>query len=199
MKDGVNDNHEDEDMIEEVSEIANNMKVNDVQGLSSSEKQKEVVNFIREERLHVCTILETHLKSKKIIKVSERIYDEVRMSVIHMARQSILVQVETRNNMKLYGTFINASNGGMERKKLWKDLEIYKRIVGKEPWFLSGDMNVTLAPNEHSVGEVDEGCKMLRTVKNLRNLKKHMRKLACVTPPNFTAAEDWIWDYDFMA
>ncbi|GKE68854.1 RNA-directed DNA polymerase, eukaryota, reverse transcriptase zinc-binding domain protein [Tanacetum coccineum] len=178
MKDGVNDNHEDEDMIEEIMDF----KVGtwNIRGLSSSEKQKEVVNFIREERLHGCKIM---------VGWNE---DEVRMSVINMARQSILVQVETRNNIKFYGTFIYASNGGMERKKLWKDLEIYKRIVGKEPWFLSGDMNVTLAPNEHSVGEVDEGSKMLRTVKNLRNLKKHMRKLACVTPPNFTAAEDWI-------
>nr|GEY81866.1 hypothetical protein [Tanacetum cinerariifolium] len=35
---------------------------------------------------------------------------------------------------------------------LWKDLQIYKRIVDNEPWVLLGDMNATLAPNEHSTG-----------------------------------------------
>ncbi|GJZ55587.1 RNA-directed DNA polymerase, eukaryota, reverse transcriptase zinc-binding domain protein [Tanacetum coccineum] len=147
-----------------------------IRGLSSSEKQKDVVNFIREERLHICIVLETQLKSKRIVKVCERIYgrwnwftnmrycnkgcrimvgwneDEVRLSVIHMARQFFLVHVETRKNVKMYGTFIYASNRGMERKELWKNLDIYRRIIGKETWFLNGDMNVTLAPNEHSVG-----------------------------------------------
>nr|GEX48822.1 ATPase, F1/V1/A1 complex, alpha/beta subunit, zinc knuckle CX2CX4HX4C [Tanacetum cinerariifolium] len=41
---------------------------------------------------------------------------------------------------------------GMEDGELWKDLEIYRRIVRTDPWLLSGDMNVTLASNEHSVG-----------------------------------------------
>ncbi|GJW46742.1 RNA-directed DNA polymerase, eukaryota, reverse transcriptase zinc-binding domain protein [Tanacetum coccineum] len=32
------------------------------------------------------------------------------------------------------------------------DLELDKRIVGKDAWVMLGDMNVTLAPNEHSYG-----------------------------------------------
>nr|GFA31388.1 RNA-directed DNA polymerase, eukaryota, reverse transcriptase zinc-binding domain protein [Tanacetum cinerariifolium] len=52
----------------------------------------------------------------------------------------------------MFGTFIYDSNVGLERKELWKDLEIYKRIVRNEPWFLYGDLNVTLRPSEHSIG-----------------------------------------------
>nr|GEX13801.1 RNA-directed DNA polymerase, eukaryota, reverse transcriptase zinc-binding domain protein [Tanacetum cinerariifolium] len=169
--------YEEEDVLEEMNEIANSMKGNEVtEGLVPLKNKKEVVNFIREEKLQVYVVLESNLKSKRIGKVCDRIYgrwnwltnmrycnkrcrimvgwneDEVRIYVIHMARHSVLVKMESRNNIKLYGTFIYASNGGIERKELWKDLEIYKRIIGKEPWFLREDMNVTLALNEHSVG-----------------------------------------------
>ncbi|GKD27441.1 RNA-directed DNA polymerase, eukaryota, reverse transcriptase zinc-binding domain protein, partial [Tanacetum coccineum] len=78
--------------------------------------------------------------------------DVISIGVVHIARQSVLVKVETRDGkLRLYGSFIYASNSGLERKDLWKDLEIYKRIVGQEPWFLSGDLNVTLTPKEHSI------------------------------------------------
>ncbi|GJW67965.1 RNA-directed DNA polymerase, eukaryota, reverse transcriptase zinc-binding domain protein [Tanacetum coccineum] len=180
---------EEEDVLEEINEIAKNMKENDVKGPSSSDKQKEVVNFIREEKLQICAVLETHLKSKRVDKICEKIYgrwnwihnmrycnkgcrilvgwneDEVSVSVIHMARQFVLLEMKTRNNTKLYGSFIYAANGGIERKELWKDLEIYRRIVGKDPWFFSGDMNVTLNPNEHSVG----GSNMSSDMKDFKN------------------------------
>ncbi|GJR59118.1 RNA-directed DNA polymerase, eukaryota, reverse transcriptase zinc-binding domain protein [Tanacetum coccineum] len=79
--------------------------------------------------------------------------DVINIGVVYMARQSVLVKVETRDGkLRLYRTFIYASNSGLERKDLWRDLEIYKRIVGQEPWFLSGYLNVTLTPKEHSIG-----------------------------------------------
>ena len=52
----------------------------------------------------------------------------------------------------MFGTFVYAANGGSERRELWKNLEIYKRIVGMEAWMLMGDLNVTLNTNEHSQG-----------------------------------------------
>nr|GEU94941.1 RNA-directed DNA polymerase, eukaryota, reverse transcriptase zinc-binding domain protein [Tanacetum cinerariifolium] len=167
-------NEEDDD---ETNGIVMSMEDNDVKGLSSFEKQKEVVNFIIEEKLHVCVVLETRLKSKRIDKVCSSIFgrwnwfinmrycnkgckimvgwnkDEVSMSVLHMARQSVLLKMETRNdNVKMFETFIYSSNGGLERKELWKDLEIYKRRIRNEPWVLSRDLNVTLNPSEHSAG-----------------------------------------------
>ncbi|GKE16937.1 hypothetical protein Tco_1424514, partial [Tanacetum coccineum] len=115
---------EEEDVLEEVNDIAKNMQGNVVKGMEDG----------------VCAILETQLKSKRINDVCDRIYgrwswitnmrhcnkgcrimigwneDAVSIFVDHMARQSML------------------------------------RLVGTISWFLSGDMNVTLAPNEHSVG-----------------------------------------------
>ncbi|GJS08441.1 RNA-directed DNA polymerase, eukaryota, reverse transcriptase zinc-binding domain protein [Tanacetum coccineum] len=94
-----------------------------IRGLSTSDKQDAIVKLIQEEKLQICVVLETHLKNKRI-----------------------------DGNMRLYGTFIYASNSGLERGDLWRDLEIYKRIVREEPWFLSGDFNVTLTPKEYSIG-----------------------------------------------
>ena len=45
-----------------------------------------------------------------------------------------------------------ASNAGMERKNLWKDLKIQKHITNGTPWAILGDFNVTLTVNEHSNG-----------------------------------------------
>ncbi|GJS46838.1 hypothetical protein Tco_0596959 [Tanacetum coccineum] len=56
-------------------------------------------------------------------------------------------------------------NEDEERKELWKDLEIYKKIIGNEPWFLSRYLNVTLKPSEHSVG----GSNMSNDMKDFHN------------------------------
>nr|GFC32834.1 hypothetical protein [Tanacetum cinerariifolium] len=102
-----------------------------IRGLSTSDKQKEVRNFIREESLSVCAIVETHLKAKRIQKIGDQIYGDWDCEGMFCA-------------------IIYAANGGMERRTLWKYLMIYKRIVGPKAWFLMGDINVTLLPNEHS-------------------------------------------------
>ncbi|GJS57687.1 RNA-directed DNA polymerase, eukaryota, reverse transcriptase zinc-binding domain protein [Tanacetum coccineum] len=137
------------------------------------------------EEVNVCAILETHIKSKRVTSVCDTIFgrwnwitnmkfynkgcrimvgwdeNEIRLNVVHMARQSILVQLETVNeSVKTFGTFIYAANDGMERKDLWKDLRIYKRIMGNGPWFLKGDMNVTLDPKEHSMSGSYTTCDM---------------------------------------
>ncbi|GKB25234.1 hypothetical protein Tco_0864635 [Tanacetum coccineum] len=52
-----------------------------------------------------------------------------------------------------------------ERNELWKDLEIYKKIIRNEPWFLSGDLNVTLKPSEHSAS----GSNMSNDMKDFHN------------------------------
>ncbi|PWA85285.1 DUF4283 domain-containing protein [Artemisia annua] len=69
------------------------------------------------------------------------------------AKQSLLCNISTNDAYtRMFCSFVYAANDGCERRVLWKDLEIYRRIVGKEPWVMMGDMNVTLFPNEHSTG-----------------------------------------------
>ena len=117
-----------------------------IRGLSTSDKQKEVKNFIDEEGLNVCAVLETHSKTKKLNKIADRIFGqwewvsnmqhcdkgcrivlgwnslEIRMSMVHCSKQSMLCCVETVDDkVKLFCTFVYAANSGNERKELWKD------------------------------------------------------------------------------
>ncbi|GKF34441.1 RNA-directed DNA polymerase, eukaryota, reverse transcriptase zinc-binding domain protein [Tanacetum coccineum] len=57
-----------------------------------------------------------------------------------------------KSNIKFFCTFIYAANYGRDRKELWQDLCIYKRLFGDVEWVIMGDMNVTLNTNEHSEG-----------------------------------------------
>ncbi|GKD36589.1 RNA-directed DNA polymerase, eukaryota, reverse transcriptase zinc-binding domain protein, partial [Tanacetum coccineum] len=45
--------------------------------------------------------------------------------------------------------FIYAANTGMERRILWRDLEMAKIITKGNPWVMMGDFNVTLKLDEH--------------------------------------------------
>ncbi|GJZ07559.1 RNA-directed DNA polymerase, eukaryota, reverse transcriptase zinc-binding domain protein [Tanacetum coccineum] len=79
--------------------------------------------------------------------------EHVNVSLVHCAKQSMLCKIMTDNgNTKILYTFIYDVNGAKERRELWKDLMIHKRIANNQAWIMMGDMNVTLNPNEHSVG-----------------------------------------------
>ena len=119
--------------------------------------------------------METHLKTKKLNKIADSIFgswewisnmhhcdkgcrimlgwnsQNIRLNVVHCDKQSLLCCVETIDSkIRLFCTIVYVPNGGNERKELWRDLELYKKIIGKEAWILLGDLNVTLFPNEHS-------------------------------------------------
>nr|GEY36280.1 hypothetical protein [Tanacetum cinerariifolium] len=86
-------------------------------------KQKEVFKFIKEENMQVCAIIETHIKAKRINDVCE----------------------------KMFGSWEWTSNSHLkERKSLWKELYLHKRVCGDNTWALMGYLNVTLNIEEHS-------------------------------------------------
>ncbi|GJT78502.1 RNA-directed DNA polymerase, eukaryota, reverse transcriptase zinc-binding domain protein [Tanacetum coccineum] len=67
--------------------------------------------------------------------------------------QSILYHVENiQGKVNLFYSFVYASNNCKERRILWKDMYLHKRICGNNPWVIMGDMNVTLNLEEHSNG-----------------------------------------------
>ncbi|GJX40764.1 RNA-directed DNA polymerase, eukaryota, reverse transcriptase zinc-binding domain protein [Tanacetum coccineum] len=41
---------------------------------------------------------------------------------------------------------------GRDRKELWKDLNMNKRVAGNDPWVIMGDVNVSLHRDDHSEG-----------------------------------------------
>ncbi|GKF00544.1 RNA-directed DNA polymerase, eukaryota, reverse transcriptase zinc-binding domain protein, partial [Tanacetum coccineum] len=51
---------------------------------------------------------------------------------------------------KFFCTIIYASNSGMERRRLWSDLERQRIITTENSWIIMGDFNVTLKVAEHS-------------------------------------------------
>ncbi|GJZ33099.1 RNA-directed DNA polymerase, eukaryota, reverse transcriptase zinc-binding domain protein [Tanacetum coccineum] len=53
---------------------------------------------------------------------------------------------------KFFYTIIYASNSGMERRRLWSDLERQGIITTGNSWIIMGDFNVTLKVAEHSNG-----------------------------------------------
>nr|GEV03190.1 RNA-directed DNA polymerase, eukaryota, reverse transcriptase zinc-binding domain protein [Tanacetum cinerariifolium] len=57
-----------------------------------------------------------------------------------------------KGSLSMYCTIVYAANGGNERINLWKELNLYKRIVRIDAWAIMGDMNFTLDPKEHSAG-----------------------------------------------
>ncbi|GKE28960.1 RNA-directed DNA polymerase, eukaryota, reverse transcriptase zinc-binding domain protein [Tanacetum coccineum] len=153
---GIDD--EENDVLNDDSSMAENLNKNQVMGMDRG-------------------VLETHIKAKRIQKIGDLIYgrwdwcsnmqycdkgcrimigwndDNVTINMIHSAKQSILCEIRAvLGNKRCFCSIVYAANGGVERRFLWKDLMIYKRIVGNDAWFLLGDMNVTFFPNEHSAG-----------------------------------------------
>ncbi|GJX44527.1 RNA-directed DNA polymerase, eukaryota, reverse transcriptase zinc-binding domain protein, partial [Tanacetum coccineum] len=125
-----------------------------IRGMNTLEKQNEVINLIRSENLKICAVLETRLKSKKLVKACDRVFqrwswvsnmqdcikgcrivigwdnDETSVQVIHKTSQSIFCVISARKyNFKCFYTFVDAANEGTERRCLWEELVNEKRFV----------------------------------------------------------------------
>lgn len=148
-----------------------------IRGLSTSDKQKEVKKIIIEEKLQLCAILETHIKYSKVKRIGDKVFgnwdyvtnaednnkgcrimvgwDQNKMDawLITKKRQSMLLLVETAcQKTRFFCTIVYASNSGIERRQLWKEIEAYKQVTDGNSWVILGDFNVTLEVNEHSNG-----------------------------------------------
>ncbi|GJU59398.1 RNA-directed DNA polymerase, eukaryota, reverse transcriptase zinc-binding domain protein [Tanacetum coccineum] len=146
-----------------------------ITSINKEKKQKEIRQLIQNEQLHVCAVLETHIKSTNIKKVCDNTFGSwerasnssfssngcrimvgwndnmVKVRILHLSRQSMLCDIENLYDQKrLFCSFIYASNYGGERRDLWKDLDLYSRITKGQPWVIMRDFNVTLKIDEHS-------------------------------------------------
>ncbi|GKB49924.1 RNA-directed DNA polymerase, eukaryota, reverse transcriptase zinc-binding domain protein [Tanacetum coccineum] len=52
-----------------------NMAIWNIRGLSTSDKQKEVRNIIKEENLQLCGIIETHIKYHNILQIGHKVFE----------------------------------------------------------------------------------------------------------------------------
>ncbi|XP_071690952.1 uncharacterized protein [Rutidosis leptorrhynchoides] len=148
-----------------------------IRGMCNIDKQNEVKKFISEERVYVCAILETHLKPDSVGKVGNNVFKEwkwvsncylspnscrimlgwdhnmMNVMVLQITRQVIFCLIESVDcNIKMYCSYVYASNSGKERHNLWKDLRDHCSISQGYPWVIMGDFNITRYANEHSNG-----------------------------------------------
>ena len=132
-----------------------------VRGMCNKEMQKDVKKFISSEGLHICALLETHVKEKQIGKVCDFVFgnwnwcsnlresdrgcriivgwneDHVNIMQLHSSKQTILCVIDIKDSKnKFYCCFVYAANTGRERKDLWKTLASYKSIINDSPWSL---------------------------------------------------------------
>ncbi|GKC90758.1 RNA-directed DNA polymerase, eukaryota, reverse transcriptase zinc-binding domain protein [Tanacetum coccineum] len=63
----------------------------------------------------------------------------------------MLYNVEVLSSQEsFFCTFIYAENKGKDREKLWKELNLNKRVIGNSTWVIMGDVNVSLNLEDHS-------------------------------------------------
>ncbi|GKB17042.1 RNA-directed DNA polymerase, eukaryota, reverse transcriptase zinc-binding domain protein [Tanacetum coccineum] len=79
--------------------------------------------------------------------------NNVNCSLVNDTPQSMLYKVEVLSTKKtFYCTFIYAANKGKDKRYLWKELILNKRLIGDSAWVLMGDVNVSLNLEDHSEG-----------------------------------------------
>ncbi|GKB96331.1 RNA-directed DNA polymerase, eukaryota, reverse transcriptase zinc-binding domain protein, partial [Tanacetum coccineum] len=142
-------------------------------GMASSMEDNEVISF----DTNVCSTLETHLKSKKLVRACEKAFgnwdwisnmhlynkgciiiigwnrDMVIVRCIHMSGQTILCIIkDIGSHLVSFVSFVYAANRNIDRRNFWAKLNKHKQITNRKQWIIGGDMNVILNTNEHSAG-----------------------------------------------
>ena len=145
--------------------------------LGTVSKQTHIRNLIWNERISICVVLETNMKENRIEKVCANVFgswqwqnnahlskkgcriaadrdnSNVRCSLVHATSQDMLYFIEVGSTQKVfYCTSIYAAKKGKDRRELWQDLVLFKRIVGHVPLDLMGDVNVSLHLDDHFKG-----------------------------------------------
>ncbi|XP_071727524.1 uncharacterized protein [Rutidosis leptorrhynchoides] len=129
-----------------------------IRGMSTKNKQDEVIDFIRNERISICDVLETQLKPSNIDKACSYIFgnwsgmSNVNLMVIHVARQVIL-------------SIIGVPNGNLGKKSSFR----FMNHIADKAEFLD-----VVAQKWNCVMD---GCKMFQVVTKLKMLKKDLHKL----------------------
>ena len=120
-----------------------NIAVWNIRSMNKQKKQKDVLNFIREEKLSICGIVETHIKPTSISKIADYAFggwdwvsniscsssgcrilvgwDRNKMDVmaVHITKQVMLVAMEIlQTKQKMFCSFVYAANTGLERRNL---------------------------------------------------------------------------------
>nr|GEV94687.1 hypothetical protein [Tanacetum cinerariifolium] len=156
----VNDNDEDVD-----------------EGMNLSHKQNEVQQVIYDNKLSVCTILESHVATRNLERLCKHVFknwnwisnamsclkgtriivgwnqNDVDVAVIHQDPQVIHTRIWIKADIKeFFCSFVYAFNKYIHRWPLWNGLCLHKNFINNRPWCLLGDFNAPFFVEDTSIG-----------------------------------------------
>ncbi|GKB31530.1 RNA-directed DNA polymerase, eukaryota, reverse transcriptase zinc-binding domain protein, partial [Tanacetum coccineum] len=162
-----------------------------IRGLGTSDKQIKVKKFIKDERLSLCSVIETRLKSKKLQSIGDSIFknwewvnnmlhcdkgcriiigwnsDLINHNVIHYCKQSMLCKIDAvKRNLSLFYTVVYAANEGKERMDMWNELIMYKRVIGSDMYDFKECVDLIEVEDITSIGMFYTWTKNLYKTKN---------------------------------
>lgn len=144
-----------------------------LRGLNDSLKQKTAKNFLHDNKLSMCGLLEHKIKEPNLRKVMNFVsphwsfahncnhspfgrivvcWDPLILSVqiLGMSKQFIHCEVKVlHEDLGFYATFVYGSNDQQERQELWTDLLCLNNLA---PWVVLWEFNVIRSSKEKSGG-----------------------------------------------
>ncbi|KAJ9541722.1 hypothetical protein OSB04_028228 [Centaurea solstitialis] len=148
-------------------------KEGSAKGLNALDKQQEVRSLISNYGVHVCAVLESHVKPDNLQPICDRIFRRwpwisnqalcnmgtrilvawdnvvVDLMVLETHAQYINCELRFRDSQdSFFVSFVYAANRGCDRGLLWSGLRRFKVIIGDKPWVVAGDFNCLLFPHD---------------------------------------------------
>ncbi|GJR31859.1 RNA-directed DNA polymerase, eukaryota, reverse transcriptase zinc-binding domain protein [Tanacetum coccineum] len=143
----------------------------------SSNVSNEVIDLIREDNFSLYGLLETHVKKKKLASIHRKVFgicdwvsnsmsctggtriiagwnpNIINAMVMDQSAPVMHCFVESINgDLKFHCSFFDAHIHTLDRRSLWKSLQMYSNSIKGAAWIILGDFNATLDPSEKSSG-----------------------------------------------
>lgn len=147
-----------------------------IRGLNKKNKQKEVIEVIKGNKLGICAVLETHVKDWNLSSISSIVFgnwkwvsnsseycsgvriivgwDSNLFDVMMLSKSDQVMHFFMRfleNNCEFFISFVYAASKYIDRRVLWKNLEKHRVLVDNKAWALLGDFNVAMKLSECSM------------------------------------------------
>ncbi|XP_071708567.1 uncharacterized protein [Rutidosis leptorrhynchoides] len=73
--------------------------------------------------------------------------------VLAVSDQAIHCQVKSlQDDSMFFVSFVYAANKYIQRRPLWRELNMHSSFIGTKPWVMKGDFNTSLSVEESSIG-----------------------------------------------
>ncbi|KAJ9536437.1 hypothetical protein OSB04_un000395 [Centaurea solstitialis] len=144
-----------------------------IRGLNASDKQQEVRSFISNSCLHLCIVLESHVRREVLHTVCNNVFRRwpwfsnqansdvgtriilawdlsvIDVVLIESHAQFLHCEVRFRDSDDCFFlSVVYGYNRSSDRRLLWSGLRKFKVLIGDKPWVVVGDFNCLLFPHD---------------------------------------------------